>query len=135
MLRLATEQDFKWIAAIMPQWKPNSTTWVLYKKAFAVWQIAVDECELLYITVEQAERGKGFAKMLMEHCHRELASLGVKSFFLEVRKSNSTAIALYEKLGYEKIAERKKYYADGEDAMVMKVTDGNSNFQQRQNKL
>ena len=121
MLRLATEQDFKWIAAIMPQWKPNSATWVLDKKAFAAWQMAVDECELLYIAVDQAERGKGFAKMLMEHCHKELAALGAKSFFLEVRKSNAVAIALYKKLGYEKISERKKYYSDGEDAMVMKL--------------
>jgi len=121
MPRLATEQDCEWIAAIMPQWKPNSTSWVLDRKAFAVWQMAVDECELLYIAVVQAERGKGFAKMLMEHCHRELVALGAKSFFLEVRKSNSVAIALYEKLGYKKIAERKAYYADGEDAMVMKL--------------
>lgn len=121
MLRLATEQDSEWIAAIMPQWKPNSTTWVLDKKAFAEWQMAVDECELLYIAVVQGERGKGFAKMLMEHCHKELAALGAKSFFLEVRTSNAVAIALYEKLGYKKIAERKKYYSDGEDAMVMKL--------------
>ncbi|MCL2261001.1 MAG: ribosomal protein S18-alanine N-acetyltransferase [Fibromonadales bacterium] len=122
MLRPATEQDCEWIAAIMPQWKPNPTTWVLDRKAFAVWQIVLDECELLYIAVDQAERGKGFAKMLMEYCHRELAALGAKSFFLEVRKSNAVAIALYKKLGYAQIAERKKYYMDGEDAMIMKFS-------------
>jgi len=120
MLRLATEQDSEWIAAIAPQWKPGSASWAFDKKAFAIWQIAADECELLFIAVEQAERGKGFAKMLMEHCHNELAAWGVKSFFLEVRKSNGVAVSLYKKLGYEKIAERKGYYADGENALVMK---------------
>ena len=124
--RLAAERDFEWIAAIqsecaLPLWKPNSTSWVLGKNAFAIWQMAGDECELLSVAVEQAERGKGLAKELMEYCQRELAGQGVKSFFLEVRENNAAAISLYEKMGYEKIAERKGYYADGENAVVMKL--------------
>lgn len=103
----------------MPQWGPNSTSWVLEQKSFAIWQMAGDECELLSIAVKCAERGKGLAKMLMEHCHRELAGLGAKNFFLEVKESNTAAISLYKKLGYEKIFERKGYYADGENALVM----------------
>ncbi|MCL2283477.1 MAG: ribosomal protein S18-alanine N-acetyltransferase [Fibromonadales bacterium] len=126
MLRLATEQDFEWTAAIAPNWRPSSASWVLDKKAFAIWQIAVDECELLYIAVEQAERGKGFGMVLMEHCHKELAAQGAKSFFLEVKKSNAAAIALYKKLGYEKISERKKYYSNGEDAIVMRKSINNN---------
>jgi ribosomal-protein-alanine acetyltransferase len=124
--RLATEQDFDWIADIqgranLPLWKPNSTSWVFERCAFAIWQATEDECELLSIVVEPAERGKGLAKTLMEHCHRELAERGIKKFFLEVRENNSAAIFLYKKLGYEKIAERKKYYADGECAIVMQT--------------
>jgi ribosomal-protein-alanine N-acetyltransferase len=120
----ATEQDSEWIAAIqseanLPLWKPNSTSWVLEKKAFAIWQATSDECELLSIAVEPAERGKGLAKMLMEHCHSELAKLGIEKFFLEARESNVAALSLYEKLGYKKIAERKKYYANGEAAVIM----------------
>ena len=124
MPSLAAEQDSGWISAIqkecgLPQLKPNSTTWVLKKKAFAIWQAAGDECELLSIAVEQAERGRGLAKMLMEHSHRELTARGAKSFFLEVRESNAAAISLYGKLGYEKIGERRGYYANGEGAAVM----------------
>jgi len=120
----ATKQDSEWIAAIqsdanLPLWKPNSTSWVLEKKAFAIWQTAGDECELLSIAVKPAERGKGLAKMLMEHCGGELAKLGVKKLFLEARESNVAAISLYKKLGYEEIAERKKYYANGEAAIIM----------------
>ncbi|MCL2100857.1 MAG: ribosomal protein S18-alanine N-acetyltransferase [Fibromonadales bacterium] len=125
MIRFATEWDFEWIAALqsengLPLWKPNSAAWVLEKKAFAIWQAAGDECELLSIAVLPAEQRKGLAKMLMEHCQRELAAQGIKSFFLEVRESNLAAISLYKKLGYEKITERKKYYGNGETAMVMK---------------
>jgi ribosomal-protein-alanine acetyltransferase len=125
-LKLATEQDYDWIAAIqgkanLPLWKPNSTSWVFERYAFAIWQATEEECELLSIAVEPAERGKGLAKMLMEHCHRKLAERGIKKFFLEVRENNSAAIFLYKKLGYEKIAERKKYYADGGHAIVMQI--------------
>jgi len=113
-----------WIFAIqsecgLPQWKPNSTSWALEQKAFAIWQMAGDECELLSIAVAGAERGKGLAKMLMEHCHKELAELGAKNFFLEVKENNIAAISLYKKLGYKKISERKGYYADGENAVIM----------------
>jgi len=120
----AIEQDFEWIEVIqseagLPLWKPSSVSWVLGRCAFAIWQVASDECELLSIAVNASERGKGYAKALMEHSHREFAKQGLKKSFLEVRENNTVAISLYKKLGYEKIAERKKYYADGECAVVM----------------
>ena len=43
-----------------------------------------------------------------------------KNVFLEVRQSNLAAILLYTGCGFQKFAVRKKYYADGEDALVMK---------------
>jgi ribosomal-protein-alanine N-acetyltransferase len=122
----AIDQDIEWIGVIqrnaeLPLFKPNSVSWVLGQSAFAIWQIAGNECELLSIGVNIAHRGKGYAKALMEHCHKELAKHGVEIFFLEVRENNAAAISLYEKLGYEKIAERKKYYANGECAAVMNL--------------
>ena len=43
---------------------------------------------------------------------------------LEVRKSNSAAVSLYEKLGYEKVGERKKFYTDPqEDAVIMTLKE------------
>jgi len=125
-LTVALERDFEWIEVIqseagLPLWKPNSTTWIFGQSAFAIWQVVGDECELLSIAVSVAERGKGYAKALMEHSHKELAEQGLKKFFLEVRESNTIAISLYKKFGYEKIAERKKYYANGECALVMNL--------------
>ena len=49
-----------------------------------------------------------------------------RSVFLEVRLSNAAAIALYEKLGYEKTAIRKGYYSQPvEDAYIMNCTKEN----------
>jgi len=42
--------------------------------------------------------------------------------FLEVRESNAPARALYGRAGFVSIAVRKKYYGDGEDAVVMVKT-------------
>jgi ribosomal-protein-alanine N-acetyltransferase len=39
---------------------------------------------------------------------------------LEVGVNNVSAIALYEKLGYENISTRKGYYGPGLDALVMR---------------
>jgi ribosomal protein S18 acetylase RimI-like enzyme len=41
------------------------------------------------------------------------------SAWLEVRASNVGAVALYEQLDFTKRATRRKYYSDGEDAIVM----------------
>lgn len=42
---------------------------------------------------------------------------------LEVRESNEAARALYEKFGFKKIGVRPRYYADGEDALIMWTND------------
>jgi len=45
---------------------------------------------------------------------------GVSYIFLEVRPSNKTAVALYKKLGFQKLGLRKNYYHNPiEDAIIM----------------
>jgi ribosomal-protein-alanine N-acetyltransferase len=39
--------------------------------------------------------------------------------YLEVRESNYAAIKLYKKAGFIDLYKRKKYYRDGENAIVM----------------
>jgi ribosomal-protein-alanine N-acetyltransferase len=45
-------------------------------------------------------------------------------FFLEVRVSNESAKKIYETYGFKDISIRKSYYADGEDAYVMRRIPG-----------
>lgn len=42
-----------------------------------------------------------------------------ESVLLEVRASNQPAQQLYASLGFECVGLRKKYYGDGEDAVLM----------------
>ena len=52
---------------------------------------------------------------------------GIRDAFLEVRRSNKTAIALYHSLGFECIGQRRGYYQaqEGrEDALVYRLELG-----------
>ncbi len=43
----------------------------------------------------------------------------MRDLFLEVRVGNAAAIALYRAFAFEQVTIRKRYYPDGEDALVM----------------
>lgn len=43
--------------------------------------------------------------------------------FLEVRESNTQAISFYKKYGFNSVGNRKKYYPDGENAIIMSYTE------------
>ena len=79
----------------------------------------LDEGEILLVAVDSNCRGKGYGKALVNTLLDEFSSKDIKVVFLEVRKSNATAIACYQKCGFYKIAERARYYRDGEDAIIM----------------
>jgi [ribosomal protein S18]-alanine N-acetyltransferase len=82
-------------------------------------KLVLDEAEILDVAVAPAKRGSGIGRTLVEHavslCRgRQVALLG-----LEVRVGNQPAIALYRRLGFRESGRRKRYYEDGEDAMLM----------------
>ena len=62
-------------------------------------------------------RNKGIATALFQMMLDEISGKASR-IMLEVRQSNAKAIGLYEKLGFKEISQRKKYYADGETAIV-----------------
>ena len=86
---------------------------------YIAYSVAGEDADIETVLILSQYRRKGYATALMDKAESKLVSLGVNKVFLEVRSSNISAIALYEKKGYKKISVRKKYYADGEDALVM----------------
>ena len=86
---------------------------------------ASDECELLNITVKSGLQKKGFGQLLLEDLLNECRKKNIVNIFLEVRKSNSLAIRLYENNGFNEVGVRNNYYQnrDGkEDAILMGLT-------------
>ncbi len=78
-----------------------------------------ETAELLNIAVDTDYRGRGIGERLLTAIHDQAKERGAERILLEVRVSNAPAIALYKKHGYEKIAVRKNYYGNGEDAEIM----------------
>lgn len=77
-----------------------------------------EDADVMNLCVDEKYRRRGYATKLMNGIIDYLKERLVKNVFLEVRRSNRSAIALYEKLGFTKVGERKRYYENTEDAMV-----------------
>lgn len=77
--------------------------------------------EILNFCVDKNYQRMGIGEKIITYVLNELKLKGAKDSILEVRRSNVKAIALYTKVGYKKIYERKAYYSDGEDALVLQA--------------
>ncbi len=64
-------------------------------------------------------RHQGLGETLLQYALTYLKSRYVNTLTLEVRPTNLAAIALYKKYGFRKVAVRKNYYHDGQDADLM----------------
>ncbi len=80
-----------------------------------------EEAEIANIAVDAPFRGKGIGKALLQKMHETAKEKGAEVCLLEVRKSNAAAISLYQSFGYTAYGERKQYYPDGEDAILMRA--------------
>jgi ribosomal-protein-alanine N-acetyltransferase len=80
----------------------------------------VDAWHVMNIAVDPDHRGRGIATMLLERLFELTADDARRGYTLEVRVSNATAIALYERLAFESRGIRRGYYTDNrEDALIM----------------
>lgn len=77
------------------------------------------ECSVTNIAVREKHRNKGIASSLLQRAILNSIFLGDEFITLEVRKSNTPAISLYEKFGFRKMGERKNFYrSPTEDAYI-----------------
>lgn len=88
------------------------------------WEIG-HEIHITNLAVHPELRRQGVARRLLGAALAEGVARGVTLAFLEVRPSNTRALALYESLGFQVIGRRNGYYFDtGEDALVMEARLG-----------
>jgi ribosomal-protein-alanine N-acetyltransferase len=87
----------------------------------------LDEAEILNFAVRPAARRQGEGRALVRQALQKFAQQQVSRVFLEVRESNTVAIAFYRGLGFESVGVRKDYYRDPlEAATVMDLWLGKS---------
>jgi [ribosomal protein S18]-alanine N-acetyltransferase len=82
------------------------------------WLVA-GEAQIQNIFVQRDFRGRGVASGLLAALRDISVSEGATAATLEVRSQNEGAIALYGKNGFVVQGVRRKYYDDGDDALLM----------------
>lgn len=89
-------------------------------------QTVVDEIQIHNVAVAGTHRRRGIGRSLLEYAEQQGTERGVVCAILEVRTTNTAALAMYDRMGYRRIGRRRAYYRKPvEDALVLlKVFDG-----------
>jgi ribosomal-protein-alanine N-acetyltransferase len=86
---------------------------------FVLGRIVADECEILRIAVMPEFRNRGIGLRLLSWFLDTVASRGATTVWLEVRPTNSAAVALYHRAGFRECFVRKNYYGPDQHALVL----------------
>jgi len=91
---------------------------------FAGLLFAAEDGHVTTVSVDPAfQRHRVATRMMLVLVERAL-DRGVEALTLEVRPSNTAAVALYQRFGFAPVGVRKNYYRDtNEDALVMWATE------------
>lgn len=106
---------------IMSDIKSNSTTYAVYyidevPIGYLAYSYCVDHIDIISVAVIPEFRHKKIATSLINYLFNKYNNIKI---FLEVRKSNTPAISLYESLNFKCISTRKNYYSSPiEDALI-----------------
>jgi ribosomal-protein-alanine N-acetyltransferase len=89
---------------------------------YGILSVAAGEAHILNLCVDPNYRSLGYGEQILDAILVQSRAANVREIFLEVRPSNVSALALYSKKGFHKVARRPAYYqaTDGrEDAAVL----------------
>jgi [ribosomal protein S18]-alanine N-acetyltransferase len=94
---LGRNQQNEWLGAILSQYNGEAT-------------------EVLYLETLPGHRRQGVMTRLFELFLKDVER---GSVWLEVNEHNRAALALYKKMGFQKVGERPNYYGDGGAAILL----------------
>lgn len=99
--------------------------------AFIMVHLILDEAHVLKLGVSPEFRRQGIAHRLLSYSLHKVTASGAVRAYLEVRRSQAGARALYEGLGFRQSGERRDYYgpeeghqSEREDAILYDLTLG-----------
>lgn len=118
--------DFPWTEGLLSDClKTNYCFYAMFRQggiiAYGIMTCLLNEAHILNLCVSPAYQGQGMGKKMLEFLLDKAAQKHSCQIFLEVRKSNRIAQALYENNGFNRLGERADYYPDKdgrEDAII-----------------
>ena len=84
--------------------------------------VAADSADIENVLVAERYRRGGVGNKIVGSLIEHARGCGVRDIFLEVRVSNAPAMRLYLKNNFVGVYARTRYYSDGEDCLVMKLS-------------
>lgn len=122
-----TLYEFPWTKSILADCiQVGYSCWVLkhsYQiQAYCVLSSGAGEAHILTLCVKKDFQGQGLGKILLQHLIDIATDHKAEVLLLEVRTSNTTAVNLYHKYGFNEVGTRKGYYptkGGREDAIIM----------------
>ncbi|HVE22884.1 MAG TPA: GNAT family N-acetyltransferase [Acidocella sp.] len=97
--------------------QPGMVALVDERGGFLLLRLVLDEAEILTLGV--TARREGIATGLLNAAITLLQERDIATLHLEVAAPNAAARALYEKSGFTQAGLRRRYYADGSDALTL----------------
>ncbi len=95
--------------------------------AYVFGRIIPPEGEIYRVAVTPDKRRRGIGYRLLSYALKTERGRGLETTFLEVRKENRAARALYSAQGFREVGLRKSYYQDPtDDAVIMLL--GNAQY-------
>jgi [ribosomal protein S18]-alanine N-acetyltransferase len=90
--------------------------------AYIFFRFIGGEVHIFRLAVDPEWRRQGIGTRMVDDCLTSARRRGLAAAVLEVRPSNTEAIALYRKFGFRVIATRPGYYSDSrENALILKL--------------
>jgi [ribosomal protein S18]-alanine N-acetyltransferase len=86
---------------------------------FAIMKYGEEEAQLFLFGVRPTHRRRGFGTALLSWLEATARTAGISAIWLQVRSTNSGAIAFYRSVGYKAMALNAGYYQGVEDALFM----------------
>jgi ribosomal-protein-alanine N-acetyltransferase len=86
---------------------------------FVGFWIIIDEAHIANVAVLPALRRRGIGKALVAALVEYAKNLNCTGLTLEVRRTNTAAVSLYEQTGFKTEGVRPLYYENSTDALIM----------------
>ncbi len=87
--------------------------------AYCTISTVLDEADITKLAVHPDFRRLGIGARLIDIIFEYCTQNGICTVNLELRESNSSALALYSGKGFKIVGERNKYYNNSENAVLM----------------
>ncbi len=111
--------DQQWHAELAAAERPGLGLWQgRALVGLACGWLVVDELHITVVAVDPAHRRGGLGRQLLEALLAEAVGRGARHATLEVAADNGPAQALYRALGFETAGVRRRYYRNGQDALI-----------------